>query len=35
MLRRFLFWLLFNVNLGPLAPHVLAWAIGSKAQKVE
>ena len=35
MKRRILFWLLCNVNLGPLAPHVMAWALDSKAKRVE
>ena len=34
MKQRILFWLFFHVPLGPLAPHVLAWALDSKARKV-
>ena len=30
----FLFWLLWHVPLGPLAPYVLALAMGSKAVRV-
>lgn len=32
MWRSFLFWLVFNVPLGPLAPHVFGWALGIRAQ---
>lgn len=35
MLRKFLFWLVWNVPLGALAPWVLSLAVGSAAVKVE
>lgn len=35
MLKKFLIWLVLNVPLGRLAPHVLALALGSAAVKVE
>lgn len=34
MKSRILFWLVCNVPLGPLAPYMLAWALGSRAVKV-
>jgi hypothetical protein len=33
-MRRFLFWLVFNVRLGPLAPSVLGLALGRRARRV-
>ena len=35
IIRRFLFWLVFNAPLGKLAPWVFGLAIGSKPVKVE
>jgi len=32
-MKRFLFWLVWNVPLGPLAPWVLGLALGSKPMK--
>jgi hypothetical protein len=32
-MRRLLFWLVFNVPLGPLGPWVLGVALGSKPQR--
>jgi hypothetical protein len=34
-MRRFLFWLVFNVPLGPLAPWVMGLALGSKPREVK
>lgn len=34
-MRRLAFWLVCNVPLGPLAPHVLAYALRTPARKVE
>jgi len=34
-MRRILFWLVFNVRLGPLAPWVLGLALGSRAKRVK
>ena len=34
-MRRFLFWLLFHVRLGPLAPWVLGLALGRRAKRVK
>lgn len=33
-MSRFLFWLLWHVPLGPLAPVVMGWALGRPAEKV-
>lgn len=33
--RRACFWAVWNLPLGPLAPHILGWALGSKARRVE
>jgi hypothetical protein len=32
-IRRVLFWLVWNVPLGKLAPHILGFALGSKPQQ--
>jgi hypothetical protein len=33
-LRRGAWWLFGNVNLGPLAPHVLGFSIGRRGKRV-
>jgi hypothetical protein len=35
MIRRFLFWLVWNVPLGPLAPWVMGLALGRKPREVK
>jgi hypothetical protein len=35
MIRRALFWLVWNVNLGPLAQYVLGLALGRRARRVK
>jgi len=35
MMRRFLFWLVWNIPLGRFAPWILGLAFGSKPHKVE
>jgi hypothetical protein len=35
MLRRFAMWLVWNVPLGRMAPHVMGFAMGSKPIAVE
>lgn len=35
MIRRCLFWLVWNVPLGPLAPWVLGLAMGRKPRRVK
>ncbi len=34
-MRKFLLWLVFNVPLGPLAPHVFGLAIGCKEKRIK
>jgi hypothetical protein len=34
-MRRFLFWLVFNIRLGSLAPWVLGMALGRRARRVK
>ena len=34
-MRGFLFWLVQNVPLGPLAPYILGLALGRKPRKVK
>ncbi len=35
LLRRAAMWLVWNVPLGPLAPHVFGFAIGSKPRRLD
>lgn len=34
-MRKIAMWLVWNVNLGRLAPHVLGFALSSKPQEVQ
>ena len=35
IIQRIVFWMIWNVPLGRLAPHLLGWAMGAKPVRID